>query len=402
MGAACACPLRRSSAAATCSSSDSMSDDAYLLGRATAEGTRRYAERFPELPGHFRSPDRLTLPSLALGMRNGDAGGVDDLLYRSAVSRLLEGGVHFFATALSERSQVSERNLGVALARAFREGLAQRDEVVVLTKGGYLTVDHEVAGSYSRARRYLVETYIHSGLVDPTTIAGGVHCLSPAFLRDQIRRSRRNLGLGTIDYYLIEEPELHLGEASADEFRSRICAAFEALEGAVADGEIAAYGVATWAGLIQPHTERRHLSLLDLFEWALDVGGGDHHLRAVQLPYNVAMAEALMLDTQIGPTGDTQAILSELRGTGTLVLASAPLAAGRVIGRLPGFVHDAFPGMRTDAQRCLQFVRSSPGIDVAVVGMRGDEHVEENLAMLTTPPVGPEVIERLFKRDAAS
>jgi len=379
-----------------------MSDDALLPGRASAEGTRRYAERFPGLPGHFRTPDRLTLPSLALGMRNGDAGGVDDLLYRSAVARLLEGGVHFFSTALSERLQVSERNLGTALARAFREGSVRRDEVVVLTKGGYLTVDPDVAGTYSRARRYLVETYIHSGLVEPALIAGGVHCLSPAFLRDQIRRSRRNLGLETIDYYLIEEPELHLGEGNADEFRRRICAAFEALEGAVDDGEIAAYGLATWEGLIQPHTERRHLSLLDLFEWALDVGGGDHHLRVLQLPYNVAMAEALMLDSQIGPTGDTQAILGALRGTGTLVLASAPLAAGRALGRLPRFVHDAFPGLHTDAQRCLQFVRSSPGIDVAVVGMRDDDHIAENLALLSTPPVAPEVIEGLFKRGAAS
>jgi aryl-alcohol dehydrogenase-like predicted oxidoreductase len=379
-----------------------MSDDSLLPGRATAEGTRRYAERFPDLPGHFRRPDRLTLPSLGLGLRNGDPGGVDDLLYRSAVPRLLEGGVHFFATALSERTQVSERNLGVALARAFREGLAQRDEVVVLTKGGYLTVDPDVAGTYSRARRYLVETYLHSGLVEHAQIAGGVHSLSPAFLRDQIQRSRRNLGLETIDYYLIEEPELHLAEGGADEFRTRICSAFEALEAAVADREIAAYGLATWEGLIQPHTERQHLSLLDLFDWALDVGGADHHLRAVQLPYNVAMAEALMLDSQIGPTGRTQAILSALQNTGTFVLASTPLAAGRALGRLPGFVHDAFPGLQTDAQRCLQFVRSSPGIDIAVAGMRDADHIEENLALLSTPPVAPEVIEGLFKRGAES
>ena len=37
--------------------------------------------------------------------------------------------------------------------------------------------------------------------------------------------------------------------------------------------------------------------------WALDVGGGDHHLRAVQLPYSLAVAEALRLDSQIGPIG---------------------------------------------------------------------------------------------------
>ena len=109
-------------------------------GFATAEGTERFAARFGEPRAHFRRPDRLWLSSLALGMRNGEYGGVDDVLYRSAVPELLRGGVNLFVTALSDRMFASERNLGAALARAFREGLARRDEVVIATKGGYLTL----------------------------------------------------------------------------------------------------------------------------------------------------------------------------------------------------------------------------------------------------------------------
>src|SRR3990172_12438953 len=78
-------------------------------GRATPEGTGRFAKRFSHLPGHFRCPDRLQLSSLGLGLRNGEPSGRDELLYRSAVSQLLEGGVNLFATALSERMQKSER-----------------------------------------------------------------------------------------------------------------------------------------------------------------------------------------------------------------------------------------------------------------------------------------------------
>ncbi len=84
-------------------------------GRATAEGTQRFADRFPDLPGHFRRPDRLSFSSLALGTRNGEIGGIDDLLYRSVVPTLLEGGVNVFVTALSDRMTTSERGLGVAL-----------------------------------------------------------------------------------------------------------------------------------------------------------------------------------------------------------------------------------------------------------------------------------------------
>ncbi len=63
-----------------------MADGGAAAGCATAKGTKRFADRFPKLPGHFRRPDRLTFSSLALGTRNGEVGGVDDMLYRSALA----------------------------------------------------------------------------------------------------------------------------------------------------------------------------------------------------------------------------------------------------------------------------------------------------------------------------
>jgi aryl-alcohol dehydrogenase-like predicted oxidoreductase len=377
-----------------------MAEGETLAGRATAAGTERFAARFPGLPGHFRRPDRLTFSSLALGTRNGEVGGVDDLLYRQAAAALLEGGVNVLVTALSDRMMSSERCLGAALQRAVREGVVARDEVILVTKGGYLSVDPELALGRGSARRYLVETYVDSGLVHPDRVVHGVHCLDGPFLRDQVERSRRNLRVDTIDLYLIEEPEIHLTECSAEEFRGRMRGAFEALERAVSDGAIAAYGLCTWDGFLRPHTDRGHLAILDVFDLALDVGGGDHHLRAVQLPYSVAMAEAFRLDSQIGPTGHTDAVLSTLRGTGTAVLASAPLVQGRALGRLPPVVNEVFPGLGSDAQRCLQFVRSTPEVTTAVVGMRDPDHVEDDLAVAKRTPAPAEDIEALFKRAA--
>jgi aryl-alcohol dehydrogenase-like predicted oxidoreductase len=366
--------------------------------RATPAGTGRFAHRFAHLPGHFRRPDELWLSSLALGTRNGEVGGVDDVLYRSVVPRLLEGGVNVFVTALSDRMQTSERCLGAALERAFREGAAARDEVVVVTKGGTLTVDPDLVQTRAQARRYLIETYIDSGLVDPDDVSMGVHCLAPDFLRDQIRRSLRNLRLETIDLYLIEEPEQLLRDSEPTEYQRRMHAIFEALEEEVDAGRIAAFGLATWDGLLRPHTDRHHLSILELFDWALEVGGADHHLRAVQLPYSLATAEALKLPTQWMPPGGTHAVLEALHDTGTAVLASTPLAQGRILGRIPRFVADAMPGTTSDAQRCLQFVRSTKGITAAVVGMRDPDHVEDNLALTGQEPASPELVEDLFKQ----
>ncbi len=377
-----------------------MADVDPIPGRATPQGTRRFAARFPDLPGHFRCPDRLSVSSFGLGTRSGEIGGVDDLLYRQALPELLAGGVNLFNTALSDRMQTSERALGVSLARAIREGVAARDEIVVVTKGGLLTPDPDLARSASEARRNLIATYVETGLVPPERLAGGVLCLEPAFLRDQILRSRRNLRLETLDVWCLEQPELALQAFGAPEFQRMLCRAFETLERAVADRQIAAYGVCSWDGFLRPHSDRGHLSLLDFFQWALDVGGADHHLRAIQLPYNLAMTEALRLRSQLGPAGGTAAMLSALRGTGTLVLASAPLAQGRALGRLPAFVRECLPGPGSDAQLCLQFARSSPGITTAIVGMREATHIDENLALARVPVATPEAIEALFKQAA--
>jgi aryl-alcohol dehydrogenase-like predicted oxidoreductase len=112
------------------------------------------------------------------------------------------------------------------------------------------------------------------------------------------------------------------------------------------------------------------------------------------------MAEALRLPSQLGPAGGIAAVLSALHGTGTLVLASAPLAQGRVFGRLPDFVRECLPGARGDAQLCLQFARSSPGVTSAIVGMRDAAHVDQNLMLARVPVASAEAIEAIFKRAA--
>lgn len=379
---------------------ESADAESLVPGRATREGTRRFADRHlggedPLHPDHFSQPDALWLSSLALGTLRGDPGGVDDLLYRSVAGDLLERGVNVFDTALSDRLQTSERALGHALRRAFREGLAARDEVVVVSKGGALTPDPERARDYTSAQRDLVSTYLESGLLDPTEIHRG-HSIAPNFLLDQIQRSRRNLGLETIDYYLLQEPEVHLKPLGAGGFQAALSRAFEALESAVERGWIGAYGLATWEGFLVPDSDRSHLGIVEIFEAALDVGLGDHHLRAVQLPYGLAMGEGAALASQLGPDGSSRAILESLRDTGTVVLASAPLYGGRLVGRVPDFVCHAFPEAPTPTLAALQFVRSTASITSAVVGMREPEHVEENLRLARVPRAHPQAPARLF------
>src|SRR2546422_322418 len=77
------------------------------------------------------------------------------------------------------------------------------------------------------------------------------------------------------------------------EFSRRVEEAFAVLEPKVAAGKIRRYGTATWNGYRQPHTAQDYLSLAELVASAEQVGGPEHHFKVVQLPYNLAMPEAL-------------------------------------------------------------------------------------------------------------
>jgi aryl-alcohol dehydrogenase-like predicted oxidoreductase len=81
-----------------------------------------------------------------------------------------------------------------------------------------------------------------------------------------------------------------------------------------------------------------------------------------------------------------------------MVFASASLLQSRLAEGLPPDVRARFPGLETDAQRAIQFVRSTPGITCALVGMSHREHVEENLAAAARAPLTLEAYRAIFTK----
>ena len=65
---------------------------------------------------------------------------------------------------------------------------------------------------------------------------------------------------------------------------------------------------------------------------------------------------------------------------------------------LPEALAEKFPGLTSDAQRAIQFTRSTPGIAVALVGMSHAAHVAENLGVAAAPPLTPSQYLDLFQR----
>ena len=364
-----------------------------ISGRATLEGTKRFAARSTAAAGHFRDAAGVVLSSIGLGTYLGREDAATDAGYEACVAIALSAGVNVFDSAINYRGQKSERAIGRALAAAFEKGTARRDETFVATKGGYLPHD---ADDPLEPRRYILETFVLSGLAPRPEIAGGGHCLAPGYLRDQMDRSRANLGLETIDLYYLHNIESQTTAVDRPTFRVRLVRAVEALEEAAAAGRIGAWGLATWDGLRAPPEHPEHLSLADVCRVAEEVAGAGHHFAAVQLPVNLAMAQAVAYPSQVIGEERLPALIAAER-EGLAAFGSASLLQGRLAADLPEEVEAAFPGVRPGAQQALQFSRSAPGMTAALVGVSTLEHARENFELAGVPPADRSRVLSLFE-----
>jgi aryl-alcohol dehydrogenase-like predicted oxidoreductase len=354
-----------------------MADAATIRGFATAEGTAGYRARRGARAGegHFRTWRGLTLSSLGIGTYLGAEDEATDRAYEATVRRALELGFNVVDSAINYRHQRSERNVGAVLRALAREVRIAREDVLLATKGGFMP--------------HPVDAYVKAGIVKPDEVVGDGHCIAPRFLADQLDRSRANLGVETIDVYFVHNPETQLGAVDQATFLARMRAAFELLEGAVRDGKICWYGAATWTGFRQPATAREHLSLPGLVGLAREVAGDGHHFGMIQLPYNLAMTEAITVANQRVGAAPVP-VMQAAEQLGVYVMTSASILQGKLARNLPPALAQVLEGLRTDAQRALQFVRSTPGVGTALCGMRSLPHVEENASLVSVPPVPSE------------
>jgi aryl-alcohol dehydrogenase-like predicted oxidoreductase len=365
-------------------------------GFATAEGTAGYRARFAAAlpPTHFRTFRGLSLSSIGLGTYLGEPDAETDRLYREAVIRAVGLGCNVIDSAINYRFQRSERAVGEALRPLFAGGGVRREELVVATKGGYVSFD---GGYPANPNAYFTETFVRPGVARPEDLVAGCHCMTPAYLKHQLSQSLENLGLTCVDIYYLHNPEQQLDEVPRAEFTRRMRAAMAALEEEAAAGRLQVYGTATWNGYRVPPGADGHLSLQELTGLAREVGGEGHHFRVIQLPLNLGMPEALTHPTQ-ELDGEPVPALTAAARLGTYVMASASLLQAKLTRGMPPFLGEILAGLETDAQRALQFVRSAPGLGTALVGMKQEAHVLENLATARVPPAPPEQFERLFTK----
>ncbi|MGI8403034.1 MAG: aldo/keto reductase [Gemmatimonadaceae bacterium] len=349
-------------------------------GRASLGGAKRFQERFEDRQiDHFYRPlaDGPMVSSLGIGTYLGDCDDAEDARYIAATTAALEAGVNLVDTAINYRCQRSERAIGEAIRILISHGDIKRDEVVVCTKGGYIPLERTPPATKEGYRGFLDSEYFGPGIMRPEDVISGGHCLKPRYLNDQIQRSRRNLGLSSIDVYYLHNPEQQLDVLDRATFLGVMAEAFSCMEQQVERGVVGYYGCATWNGFRVPPEARNHLSLEELVGLARDVGGEDHHFRVIQLPINLAMTEAVRAQTQkLG--SELVSLLDAAHRLGIAVVGSATLMQSQLTRSLPAQLQSSFPGFSTDARRAIAFAQSLP-ITSALVGMKSVSHVEQNL-----------------------
>ncbi len=349
---------------------------------ATEAGTARFARRH----GHGKAADaytdifRMRLSSIGVGTYLGAATDEVDAGYEAAIVDAVRRGINVIDTAGNYRCQRGERVVGRALKALTESGEVWRSELFIASKAGFVPFDG--APPTDRAT-WMRDCTVARGLATDDELVAGCHCMTPAYLHEALDRSLNNLGLETLDVLFLHNPETQLQVLDRAAFEDRIRLAFQALEEAVAAGKIRAYGLATWSALRAKPDERDHISLARMMELASEVAGLRHNMRAVQLPINAAMPEAMTRANQL-VRGRMLSTLDAVRELGLLTLASAPLLQGRLGRERPAHV-PPLTGFDTPAEHALQFARSAPSVTSALVGMGSVQHAAENAQILAHP-----------------
>ena len=360
---------------------------------ATKEATWDYRDRFGDrfARTYFRGFAGNAVSSVGVGTYLGDATDAADDRYREAIVEALESGVNVVDTARNYRHGRSERVVG----EAIRESDVDREAVLLCSKGGFVAFDGERPADPAG---YVRERYVESGLADHEDVVSG-NCITPAFVSAQLDASLEALGVDTVDLHYVHNPETQLERFGRETVYDRLEDTFTMLEQRAAAGDLRHYGVASWECFRVPEDHPSYLSLPEVVRRARAAAGrADNaatHLRAVQLPFNVGMADAFTVESHVGADGP-QSALWFAQDAGLNVFTSASILQGRLASEFPEDVAERIEG-DTLAQKAINFARSGPGITSSLVGMRSPEHVRENVAAGTFQPLGASAFDEVFE-----
>ncbi|TPX71905.1 hypothetical protein SpCBS45565_g00960 [Spizellomyces sp. 'palustris'] len=252
-------------------------------GRATAEGTKRYAEQFPSLAYSNVPKTGWTVSASGYG---GYRIRKDVQEHENALSLALASGINVIDTSSHFENGSSEELIGRVLDKRITGGQLERESLVIVTKAGYITstnfpnypdIDHAV-------------------VADRTA-----HSLAPAFLEREITTSLNRLGLETIDTYMLNNPErmmlakdrvrisfIHVMRKPQHILTKRSNGASR--DGKAENGRIASYGICSHS--LPVRTAPDHLQLDSILTALARADVNLRNFVAIQYPFNLFERDA--------------------------------------------------------------------------------------------------------------
>jgi aryl-alcohol dehydrogenase-like predicted oxidoreductase len=286
-----------------------------IKSRATTHDTAAFCERFTDLMHKPLGKTGLTVSASGFG-----AYRVDFRVHEhfESLEYAISNGINLIDTSSNYSDGGSEILIGNVLGDMVNSGKLKREELIIVTKGGYIqgknleaVKQSEIDGNpYKEITEYTDKLW---------------HSIHPEFLADQITDSLERMKLETIDVYLLHNPEYFLDspvskDLSLDELRheyyNRIKKAFAYLESEADAGRISCYGISSNAFVYSE--EDRTFTSLEMCLKAADEIKPDNHFYVVEFPLNLFEKAALLNKNQKGETKTTLDVAS-LNNLGVLV-----------------------------------------------------------------------------------
>ena len=376
--------------------------DRLLAGTATAEATMAYSRRQGEAfdRGHYSDfRGGVKLSAIGLGSFPGAATDTADRALADIVFRGVTSGLNVIDTAVHYRYGRSLSAIAEGLKRAVAAGVDRR-ALWLMSKGGFVNFS---GAAPADPKAYVQAEIIDRGLASAEDCAG-FHVLSRPYIRAQIDLSRKALGVETLDAFLVDQPEVHIPVFGKAALIRKLGEIFVELEPAVKAGAINFYGVSSFHAFRVPTDDASFISLASLIalaeKAAKETTGHerDHHFALLELPFNAVMLDGFSRFNQITGEGSEASTLQAALQLKLYTVASHGLFKGHLAHHAVDILTQAMPRLANNAQRALQFNRSTPGLGTTLVGMSTPAHLDDVLAVARSPLLSHQAYMALYDR----
>lgn len=279
------------------------------------------------------------------------------------IRRSIDLGVRHFDTADSYANGMSEQILGRALN-------GRRDQVTISTKGGYVFRDRSI--HEQRVRRLAARSLAalpraprpDDGPTWAPNTSYGEQDFSTGHLRAAVDASLLRLGTDYIDVFLLHGPPTVLGEVFAE------------LDDLRKSGKVRRFGVGAE-------------SIAAAAAWAQTPATS-----VVQLPFGILDTEA---HSQVFAKPRSNEVTYWARGVlGGGLLSQAASNIDSITGHPKAAQIKSLIDIARDAdmgvdELAIRWVRSSPDVDLILLGMSSFAHLERNLEIAALPPLPDQI-----------